>query len=281
MKKNSHIPTQLILRKDLINPYELFILLVLIAALVFFSNSESNFIPFVSIVGIIVLGYRGMMRAKDRKPKIIIDKRGIELVGSKELHHWNDIKYAFVKYKTEGSGKNTESIAYLYIEAKRTKRMVKIEDFNYSRKRLKSTIEFYSGRDIGDESDLLRDQLKKELPDITNLGEVMGLFSSYKTRLIWISILIVLFMIVIGAVGSYSSIPYAFASCFTSAFVIMWIFMILHENGFRKNDVIRKLRNNEYKLLVTKFNVDYRKEKSGIIAFIVIGLVIFIIAYFL
>jgi len=278
MKKE--IPERLIIKKPLIEPYSIVIVAVLISFLIYMSSNISGLVLAGVLISIGFLAYKIFDGYKDRKPKIIIDKRGIEICSKNTLYEWSKIKYAYVKSKVEGSGQNTNSIDYLHVITKWGEISEKINDYQYSFRLVKETIEYYSRRDIGDLSDKIRDEIREITGGESDMVEIMNILSTYKTRISVFGLLLFFILFGSGIYGQFVfSFPYIFATGFALTFIIIYAMVKISEKRLRRNRVFSGLSDDEFEQILIKRNIK-QKANSNDMKIAIIFMSIFIIGVF-
>jgi hypothetical protein len=278
----SDIPEKIILRNAIIKIDDLLYIGAMLF-LLYFSIKDITSIWTIIMLGLFLFWiYNFIKRLKNRKPQIIIDKRGIELCEDKDFYKWSEIKFAFIKAHTTGYGDTSTSEDYFHIVTSKIEIERQINDFKYSSSLVKKAIEFYSGRNNADYNEMLRDKVNFILKGNNFSKEVMELFSRYRKRQYVITF--VLFFGIIGTSVYYQIITnfhywigVGFALCISMLFGVGEI----EEVRFRRKQYICDLTDEQYDKIAISQQLKYPKKQmiGYAIFFAVITIVIFVISY--
>jgi len=273
---------KLILRKPIIDYSELLILVLLTGVTIYF-RFEITLLTISNFVWFIYTIYKTNQRLKDREPKIIISKEGVKYCDDDIQIDWKQIKYIYIDSKTEGSGKNTNSIPYLKIEYGNKTIFKKIYDYQFSYRKLERLIETYWGRKIGSKSEKLDNNVITSL-NSSNSPEIIDNIKIYK-RINILSMLLILivslsFWIFLQVKFTF---PYFIAIGAPFTFASMFAFMKIQEKKLRNSRPMINLTDEEFLSLLIKYQVKNENSpqatKSGLIGLVVIGIIISIISY--
>jgi hypothetical protein len=252
--------------------------------LLYFSIKDITSIWTIILLGIFLFWiYIFIKRLKNRKPQIIIDKRGIELCEDNDFYKWSEIKYAFIKAHTSGSGDTSTSEDYFHIVTHKAEIEREIDDLKYSSSLVKKAIEQYSGRSIGDFKDMQRDKINSILKGNNFSNEVMVLFSLYRKRQYIISYILFFGIMGLSVYFQIKSnfhywIGVGFALCITMFFGVGEI----EETRFRQKQYICDLTNEQFDKIAISQKLKYPKKQmiGYAIFFAVVTIAIFVISYF-
>jgi hypothetical protein len=203
-----------------------------------------------------------------RDVRIIIDERGIEDCEKDKLLAWDVIKYAYVRRRRSRRGNRTTY--YLTIIKNDGEVKIDITDFAYSTSKIKEAVEGFSGRDIGDYSDQVRDTLKGELMGVldgkNNSEEITGTMMAFTRKHRQIKVLVFLTIIAIAIflqameVATFVLLLGFIISWYASKFVGSQL-----EKNFRKKELIAQLNEETYSKMAITTGV--KKEKGEINAY--------------
>lgn len=277
------IPEKLIIKNAIVK-IEDFLSIGGFGFLLFFAVQDIQSIWTLLMIGLFIFFvYNFFKRLRNRNPQIIIDERGIEFCEEKDFYNWDKIKYAYIKSETTGYGKNSSTIDYFYIVTNKTDIKKRIDDYKYSSKVVKETVEHFSGRDIGDYSDQFRDEMMEILNGNKFTKEIIKLFSAYQTRMI-VSTLILFFGII--GISVYFQVTSDFKYCVGVGFVISILTLLFYsqnsENNFKQKRYISDLTSEQFDKIAIKHQLKYpKKQMNGYMIFFgITAIVIFVISYY-
>lgn len=270
-----------------LDDYVFFIcVLILLFFIIIGQHSEFIVVVFLGLLGFTT--YRIIKRFQDRSDKIIIDKNGIKLCDTNDFINWSKIKYAYIKQKSEGVGRSSRVVDYFHIDTINGEMRVRMSDFAYKQDLLVQAVEHFSGRNIGELTDLLNDNAKKIIGTDINIDRISKILSNFYKRqanLAFIS----LFTLV--GISIYLQViidfPYVFAIGFTLTFGIIYLIGILEEKRLRSHEFICELDDKKYKVIKKEYEKGYDVEMSKgkkiatIIFLIVFTVGIYVISYFI
>ena len=270
-----------------LDDYVFFIcVLILLFFIIIGQHSEFIVVVFLGLLGFTT--YRIIKRFQDRSDKIIIDKNGIKLCDTNDFINWSKIKYAYIKQKSEGVGRSSRVVDYFHIDTINGEMRVRMSDFAYKQDLLVQAVEHFSGRNIGELTDLLNDNAKKIIGTDINIDRISKILSNFYKRqanLAFIS----LFTLV--GISIYLQViidfPYVFAIGFTLTFGIIYLIGILEEKRLRSHEFICELDDKKYKVIKKEYEKGYDvvmskgKKIATIIFLIVFTVGIYVISYFI
>lgn len=278
----NNIPDRLIIKNALIKIDDILSIGGL-GVLFFFSLEDIKSVWTLLLIALcIFLIYNFTKRLKNRNPQIIIDKNGIEFCNEQVFLKWDKINYAYIKAHSEGSGQSARSVDYFHITTNNKVTTKRIDDLKYSSKLVKETIEFYSGRDIADDSIKSRNEISKILIKNNSTKEISDAFSKFQHKQIW---LILPFLSILGAsvyVQLQVDFPYCVGIGFITSVLIPTIIGKLEEKRFRRKRYISDLTDAQFEKIAMKYQLKQpKKELIGhmiILGLLAIG--IFVLSYF-
>lgn len=242
-----------------------------------------------SIVFILLLGlttYKIIKRASDKNNKIIIDKNGIYLCEKSKLMKWKNINYSYIKQHSEGIGRSSRLVDYLYIESVDGVTCIRMNDYRYDKELLRLAIEKFSGRSIGDIHEKIKDKTKNIIKGNKNINELSSIFDSFYKR--QISLFLMSFFIMIS-ISIYLQVkfefPYVFAICFSLTLLILSLIGIIEERRFKDNIYIKNIDEKCYQSIKKEYETAYdlnlgkRQNLKVFIIFVAIIFIVFGISY--
>lgn len=258
----------------------LFCVLILLYFIIKGQNSEFIVLVFLGLQGFAT--YWILKRIRDRTDKIIIDKNGIKLCETNDFINWSKIKYAYIKQRTEGVGKRTRAVDYFHIDTKDGEIRVRMSDFSYKKELLVNAVETFSGRNIGELTDLLNDKAKIIIGNDLNIDHISKAFTDfYKRQTNLSSISLFTFIGISIYLQVKIDYPYVFAIGFTLTLVLMYFIGTLEEERFRNQKYICELDDKKYKALKKEYGQGYGFEWSkGKNVVSIIFLIFFVIGVF-
>lgn len=224
-----------------LDDYAFFIcVLILLYFIIKGQNSEFIVVVFLGLLGF--TAYRIIKRLQDRTDKIIIDKNGIKLCETNDFINWSKIKYAYIKQKAEGVGRSARVVDYFHIDTKDGEIRVRMSDFSYKKDLLVKAVETFSGRNIGELTDLLNDKAKKIIGNDRNIDRISKILTDFYKRQTYLA-LISLFTLI--GISVYLQVkidyPYVFAIGFTLTIGLIYLIGTLEENRLRNQEYICEL----------------------------------------
>lgn len=254
--------------------------LILLYFIIKGQTSEFNVVIFLGLLGFTT--YRIIKRLQDRSDKIIINKNGIKLCETNDFIHWSKIKYAYIKQKSEGIGKSTRIVDYFHIVTIDGEIRVRMSDYAYKQNLLVKAVESFSGRNIGELTDLLSDNAKKIISNDRNIDRISKMLSDFYKRQAYLA-LISLFTLV--GISIYLQVkidfPYVFAIGFTLTFGIIYLIGTLEEKRLRNQEYICELDDKKLKALKKEYGKGYDVEMSkGKKIASIIFLILFVLSIF-
>lgn len=264
-----------------LDDYAFFIcVLILLYFIIKGQNSEFIVVVFLGLLGF--TAYRIIKRLQDRTDKIIIDKNGIKLCETNDFINWSKIKYAYIKQKAEGVGRSARVVDYFHIDTKDGEIRVRMSDFSYKKDLLVKAVETFSGRNIGELTDLLNDKAKKIIGNDRNIDRISKILTDFYKRQTYLA-LISLFTLI--GISVYLQVkidyPYVFAIGFTLTIGLIYLIGTLEENRLRNQEYICELDDKKYKALKKEYGQGYDVEFSkGKKIASIIFLIIFVIGVF-
>lgn len=250
--------------------------------LVYFAIIEKTIVWLSIILGLLIFFfYIFLKRLNNRKPQIIIDKRGIEFPQDMEFYGWDDIKFAFIRVQVKGYGKYSEVIENFHVVTQKTELKKRINDLKYSPKLVKETIDYYSGRKIGDYKDKFRHEINQIVKGKNTL-EISNIFSEYYRKMVLFN-----FLLFFGAIGLSiylqfkTSFPYFFGIGFIVIIMLLFLLNSIFESRLRNNRLLIKLTNKQFNSLAIQYNIKYPKKQliNYIVILGIFAVIIFIISY--
>lgn len=241
----------------------LFFLSVLI--LLFFiikgQHTELIVVIFIGLLGFTT--YRTLKRLQDRSDKIIIDKNGIKICETDNLIKWSKINYAYIKQKSEGVGRNTKVVDFFHIDTKEGEIRLRMSEFAYKQDLLVQAVENFSGKNIGELTDLLGDKAEKIIGSNKNTYRISKIFTDFYKRQIHLA-LILLFTLI--GISIYLQIvidfPYVFAIGFAMTFGFIHLIGIYEERRLRNQPYMHELDDKKYKTLKKEYGKGHDLEMS-------------------
>ena len=262
--KNQKTLDQLIITNSLFYAVEIASLLIFSfpAVFLFWIGGSDLTVIIISLIIVVYLAIKFFYVKSNRQPQIIIDKKGIQLCEEGQFYHWNKVKYAFIQNRIERHRRKTRIIGFLHIVLAHKTVEKRMEDYAYSPEKVKQAIERYSGRDIGDKTDPIRDKIAETIKNREDANKVIQDFIKYKRQVI---ILAYLILPVMGASIYYqvhSSFPYIFAIGFTLYFLVLFLWSRWTERNFKRRRHIALLTPKLYKWLIRRFRIRYSKKSE-------------------
>jgi len=289
MKQNSETSDKFVIKNASlrIDDYVFFIcVLILLYFIIKGQNSEFIVVVFLGLLGFTT--YRIIKRLQDRSDKIIIDKYGIKLCETNDFINWSKIKYAYIKQKSEGVGRSARVVDYFHIDTKEGEIRVRMADFSYKQDLLVKAVESFSGRNIGELTDLLNDKAKKIIGNDRNIDRISKILTDFYKRQTYLA-LISLFTLI--GISIYLQVkidfPYVFAIGFTLTLGFIYLIGTFEEKRLRSQEFICELDDKKFKAIKKEygqgFDVELSKGKkiTMIIFLTAFTIGIFVISYFL
>ncbi len=259
-------------------------ILILLFFIIKGQHSELIVVIFIGLLGFTT--YKILKRLQDRSDKIIIDENGIKICETDNLIKWSRIKYAYIKQKSEGVGRNTRVVDYFHIDTKEGEIRLRMSEFAYKLDLLVKAVEHYSGRNIGELTDLLDDKAKNIIGSNKNIDRISKTLTDFYKRQTYLA-LISLFTLI--GISIYLQVnidfPYVFAIGLVLTFGFIYLIGIYEENRLRNQPYICELDDKKYEALKKEYgkgnDVEMSKGKkiASIIFLIFIVVGVFGISY--
>ena len=239
-----------------------------------FTRDNTSIIVLIFIGLLAYTTYSILKRFSDRSEKIIIDKNGITLCENNDLIVWSKIKYSYIKQKSEGVGRSAKVVDYFHIDTKEGEIRVRMAAFKYNKEILKLTVERFSGRNIGDLTDLLNDNAKKIIGTERHLDELSAIFTTFYKRQMNLFTLLFLVPIAISIYLQFKiDFPYVFTIGFTLTIIIIFLFGLSEESGLRNKEYIQDLDEKKYQALKNEYGSAHelsQNKKQEIMTYVLI-----------
>jgi len=289
MKKNSELTDKFVIKNASLrlDDYVFFIcVLILLYFIIKGQNSELIVVVFLGLLGFTT--YRIIKRLQDRSDKIIIDKNGIKLCETNDFISWSKIKYAYIKQKSEGVGRSARVVDYFHIDTKSGEIRVRMAGFSYKQDLLVKAVESYSGRNIGELTDLLNDKAKKIIGNDRNIDRISKMLTDFYNRQTYLA-LISLFTLI--GISIYLQVkidfPYVFAIGFTLTLGFLYLIGTLEEKRLRRQQYLCDLDDKKFRAIKKEYGKGYDFEMSKgkkivmIVFLTALTIGIFVISYFI
>lgn len=289
MKQNNEMTERFVVKNASLRLDD-YVFLVSVLIVLFFiikgQHSEFIVVVFLGLLGFTT--YRIIKRLQDRSDKIIIDKNGITLCETNDFFNWSKVNYAYIKQKSEGFGRSARSVDYFHIETKDGEIRVRMADFAYKQDLLVNAVESFSGRNIGELTDLLNDKAKKIIGNDRNIDRISKILTNFYKRQTYLALISLFTLIGISIYLQVSiDFPYVFAIGFTLTFGILYVIGTLEEKRLRNQEYICELDDKKFKAIKKEYGQGYDVEMSNgkkiasiiFLSAFVIG--IFVISYIL
>lgn len=255
--------------------------------LYFIIEGENTGFSVIIFLGLIVYTtFRIFKRLQDRKDKIVIDKNGIKLCDTNELINWQRVNYAYIKQKTEGYGKSARVVDYFHIDTNEGIIRVRMSDFSFNKELLVRAVEYFSGRNIGELTDLLNDKAKKIIGSDRNIDRISIILTDFYKRQNYLGLILLFSLIGISIYLQVTiDFSYVFAIGFTLTLGIMYLVGTLEEKRLKNQEYISELDDVKFKALKKEYGQGYDIEMSKgkktvmLVFMIVVIITIFIISY--
>ncbi len=221
-------------------------------------------------------------RIKNQKPHVIIDNEGIEYCDENEFHKWSEISYAFIKSdQVKLHNGRTSSEDNFHIVKGRVHIKKKMEDgYKYSKKSVKKAVEHFSGREIGDFSDIAKDETIKILDGNKFTKEILNEFLSFSKKKNLIET--ILSLIVMGPSLLFQFVfdfTYGIAFGFLLTTFILWIINKTSVKNFKQKRYILDLTDKQYNKIEAKYNISY--NSNFLISIVSISITIAVVSYYM
>lgn len=245
-----------------LDDYVFFIcLLIFLYLIIAGHNSEIVVVVFLGLLGFTT--YRIIKRLHDRSDKIIIDKKGIKLCDTNDFISWSKINYAYIKQKSEGVGRNSRVVDYFHIDTLDGEIRVRMTDFKFKHDLLVHAIEHFSGRNIGELTDLLRAKTKKIIGNDRDVERISKILTDFYKRQTYLALISIITLVGISFFLQLNiDFPYVFAIGFTLTLGIIYLIGILEEKRFRNQEYINEIDDKKYKALKKEYGQGYDVEMS-------------------
>jgi len=287
MRQNIELTDKYVIRNAVLRLDDYVFFACVFILLYFIIKAENTGFIVIIFLGLLTYTtFRIFKRLQDRKDKIVIDKNGIKLCDTNELIEWRRVNYAYIQQKTEGYGKSSRVVDYFHIDTKQGLIRVRMSDFSFNKELLVKAVEYFSGRNIGELTDLLNDKAKKIIGSDRNIDRISKLFTDFYKRQNYLG-LILLFSLI--GVSIYLQVTidfsYVFAIGFTLTLGIMYLVGTLEEKRLRNQEYICELDDVKFKALKKEygqgFDVEMSKgKKTAMLVFLIVVIIaIFVISY--
>lgn len=264
MRKDSELTDEYVIKNSSLrlNDYMfLFCVLILLYFIIKGQHSEFIVLVFLGLLGYTV--FRIVKRLRDRSDKIIINKNGIKLCETNRFINWSEVNYAYIKQKSEGYGRYARVVDYFHIDTKDEEIIVRMSDFAYKQDLLEKAVESFSGRNIGEMTDLINDKVKKIINNDTNIDRISKTFTDFYKRQTNLVLIVLLPLIGISIYLQVKiDFPYVFAIGFSLTLGFIFIIGTLEEKRLRRQKHICELDNNEFKAIKKEYGQGYELEMS-------------------
>lgn len=280
MNKQPDFKDKLVIKNATLRPddYVFFACFLIILYFILTGNNTSFLI--ILFIGLLVFTtYRIIKRANDRSVKIIIDKYGIKICELNKLIGWSKIKFAYIKQKSEGVGRSAKVVDYFHIKTVSEETVVDMRDLKFNREHLKQSVEHFSGRDIGDFTDMVSEKVAKIIGNDEKVKEIESKMSSYFKNQIKSAPVIFL--------GSFSiAIVLQFLISFPYIIAIWWAILVfgiivyaIYEDKTLKNRLKPKeLSDKKFNSIKKEYSAQYELDYSNrqtIFAYVFLILTVF------
>ena len=287
MKQNFKLTDEYIIKNKNITVSESLLIIFFLIFLFFMIEFEIEFIYIIICIGIVTYGmHKFLKRQFDRRAKIIINKNGIKLCKEDKLIEWNIINYAYIKKEITSYGKDARSINYFYIETKNKIIDIDMSDYSFNKETIIKSVEYFSGRNIGEFEDLLNDNVKEIIGSKMNIDQISKICIDYIKRQKKLSIIQFLILFVISFILQLIiDFHYVFAIGFTLMIVIMFLVDRIEEKRLRNREYIKDLDDEKFKKVLIEYakacNIDKSKsfEKKAMVLIILSTILIYIFSY--
>lgn len=264
MRQDRDLTDKFVIKNASLRPNDyIFFICVLILLYYIFEGQHSEFIVLVFLGLLGFTTYRIVKRLRDRSDKIIIDTNGIRLCETNNFIDWSNVNYAYIKQKSEGFGKRARVVDYFHIDTKDGEIIVRMSDLSYKQDLLKKAIESFSGRNIGEMTDLINDKVKKIIDNDRNIDWISELFTDFYKRQNNLVLIVLLPLIgILIYLQVIIDFPYIFAIGFTLTLGFIFILGALEEKRLRRQKYICELDDKEFKTIKKEYGQGYELEMS-------------------
>lgn len=202
---------------------------------------------------------RCVLRARDVKPKLIINALGIQLPTQNKSFTWDEIKYAYVRSPFKSVGKDSIQKHTLFvITTDGSEERMLMNDLDYSQKEIREAIKGFSGREISDDKLYLYDQINEILNSNDYTQFVIDAFT--KLWRFHINLAIACYIVII-VLSVYVQVAYSLIFSLGIGIVLMTLVLFLiselDQLRFKKEKYISDLTKEQYIEIATiyKFRI--------------------------
>lgn len=200
-------------------------------------------------------------RLLNRGPKIILDKKGIAFCEEQIFCPWEQIQYAFIRAHEVTAGSDIrQTHYYFHIITYEKEYKKRIDAYEYTAAAVKKAIENYSGRDIGHETDIVRDQISEILGEDGFTPEVMQAFHTFYGRQMRL-----FFSYLLPIIGTSVFFQLATDFPYCVAFGILFSILVLksvrraEEEKFRQQEQIVNLSEEQVNAIMVKYQLRHSR----------------------
>lgn len=187
MEKLSESAKKYELRSSIIsykNPIIFYVVLILVVIAISYKKIDEGMTIFYSfiLVGLLVLAFKGLF---NRKPKIIIDNSGINVINSNLKIPLEEIQEGFVeRYRPKGSISGRDRLRdVLKLNTVNGTKIIDITTLAFKPKELSNFINNLSGRTIMQERDYLQSEVTQIIKDTGKTESVSKEFTDYRQKI--------------------------------------------------------------------------------------------------
>ncbi len=252
---------------------------VLIILYFILTGNNTSFLIILFIGLLVFTTYRIIKRANDRSDKIIIDKYGIKICERNELIGWSKIKFAYIKQKSEGVGRSAKVVDYFHIKTVSGEIVVDMRDLKFNKELLKQSIEHFSGRDIGDFTDMVSEKVSKIIGNDEKVKEIESKMSGYFKNQIKSAPVIFLGSFSIAIVLQFLiSFPYIIAIWWAILVFGIIIYAIYEDKTLKNRLKFNELSDKKFNSIKREYGAQYElnySDRQTIFAYIFLVLTVF------
>lgn len=252
---------------------------VLVILYFILTGNDTSFLIILFIGLLVFTTYRIIKRVNDRLDKIIIDKYGIMICERNELIRWSKIKFAYIKQKSEGVGRSATVIDYFHIKTVSGEIVVDMRDLIFNKKHLKQSVEHFSGRDIGDFTDMVSEKVAKIIGNDEKVKEIESKMSAYFKSQIKSSTVIFLGSFSIAIVLQFLiSFPYIIAIWWAILVFGIIIYAIYEDKTLKNRLKLNELSDKKFNSIKKEYSAQYElnySDRQTIFLYIFLVLTVF------
>jgi len=192
---------------------------------------------------------------KYRKPRLIIESKGIELCEANKTVPWNEIKHVYTKRVSQGKYSTVELIITLLKETD-YEYCYPITEISNKTKQMKEAVEFFSGRNIWGLESIFKENIKEIAADAEQPSLIAELVDDYYKKITvrggitFVAIIIFIFLQI------WLSFPYTLAFGVSGTVLLCMILNYIDEQNLKSNEAIRFLTKEQIE------KIFWEKEKS-------------------